>query len=111
MVCSPPEPTVKDAGVPIAPLAFENEIVPVHDGGVPVDDELAVFATVIEAVSLLAKPTGGNTYSRVPLTGSMGVAICDSIGETVATSAAAEIKNTLPKEMVRQYMFHLFPDH
>jgi hypothetical protein len=66
IVCSPPEPTVKDAGVPIAPLAFKNEMVPVHDGGVPVaddedDDEVAVFATVIEAVSLLPRPMGGNT--------------------------------------------------
>jgi hypothetical protein len=66
MVLNPSEPTVKDDGVPIMPLALEKEIVPVQDGvcaGVPVspDDELAVFTTVIEAVSLLPRPTGGKT--------------------------------------------------
>src|ERR1700685_912833 len=40
----------------------------------------------------------------------MGVTICGRAGETVATSAAAEIKSNLPKVKVRQDMVHLFPD-
>jgi hypothetical protein len=59
-------PNVKDAGVPIAPAALENEIVPVQDGAATgaalvssSGEVVAVFTTVIEAVSLLPRPTGG----------------------------------------------------
>jgi hypothetical protein len=70
-VWKPSAPTVNDAGVPIAPFALKNEIVPVQDGadccvadvkrGDATDDDTAVFTTVIEAVSPLPRPTGGNT--------------------------------------------------
>jgi hypothetical protein len=59
------DPTVKGTGVPIAPFALKNEIMPVQDGAdagvttVP-DDTVAVFTTVIDTVSLLPSPTGGN---------------------------------------------------
>jgi hypothetical protein len=62
------DPTAKDAGgVPIAPTALVNEIVPVQDGAVavatlvpPEDKAVAVFTTVMEAVSPPPRPTGGN---------------------------------------------------
>ena len=61
------DPTVKEVAVPIIwPLALKNAIVPVQDAGmvvvpvVPVTDVAAAeFVTVIEAVSVLPKPTGG----------------------------------------------------
>ncbi len=60
-------PTTNGVGLPIPPFAFENEIVPLQDGAaagwppVAPDAEAATFTTVMEAVSLLPRPTGGNT--------------------------------------------------
>ena len=100
------DPTVKDVAVPISPLALKNEIVPVQDGAVLVppasDTAVAVFTTVIEAVSLLPRPTGGKLYSRVRLTGT-GVETCPHMEETAPHNVAAEISRSL-----RQNIVHLF---
>jgi len=66
-VLSCSDPNVKDAGVPIVPVAFENEIVPAQDGAagglVLLLDTgtTALFTTVMEAVSVLPRPKGGKT--------------------------------------------------
>jgi hypothetical protein len=52
--------TVKLAAVPrAAPVAEVNEMVPVQDAAVPVDEAVALLSTLICMVSLLASPTGG----------------------------------------------------
>ena len=54
-----PLATVKVVAVPIAvPVEPTNEIEPVHDAAVPEDDALAVFKTLIWALSVLPIPTG-----------------------------------------------------
>ena len=51
---------VNEVGEPIAiPLAFKNEIDPVHDAFVPFSALDAVLTTLICKVSELASPTGG----------------------------------------------------
>ena len=56
-----PDVTVKLEAVPIAfPLESTNEMLPLHDAAVPLDELLARFTTFICAVSVLANPTGGN---------------------------------------------------
>jgi hypothetical protein len=55
-----PLASVNAVAVPIAaPLAFRNEIVPVQEAAVPLDDADAVFTTLIWAVSELASPKTG----------------------------------------------------
>jgi len=51
---------VKGVAVPIrVPAALKNEMLPVQDAAVPVDDAAAVLTTLSWAVSELANPTGG----------------------------------------------------
>jgi hypothetical protein len=54
-------PTVKDVGVPIWPLGFAKEIVPVQDAAGSPAVEPATFTNVTEAVSLAPRPAGGET--------------------------------------------------
>ena len=55
-----PDETVKSLAVPIVPpLALTNEMLPVQDAAVPLDELGARLATLICAVSVEAKPTGG----------------------------------------------------
>ena len=61
-----PLATVNGVAVPITvPAAFANEIVPVQDAAVPLDEEVARFVTLIWAVSELANPTAGKLDVRV----------------------------------------------
>jgi len=55
-----PAVTVKLAAVPMtAPAESRNEMLPVQDAAVPLDELEARLATFIWAVSVGAKPTGG----------------------------------------------------
>jgi hypothetical protein len=52
--------TVKLVAVPsAAPVADVNEIVPVQDAAVPLDEAVALLRILICTVSLEARPTGG----------------------------------------------------
>jgi len=52
--------TVKVLADPtVAPAASMKVIVPVHEAAVPLEEFAARLATLICAVSLVAKPTGG----------------------------------------------------
>jgi len=60
------DPTVNGVGVPMSPLALRNEIAPLQYGACealfwPEDDATAVFTTVIDTVSVAARPIGGKT--------------------------------------------------
>jgi hypothetical protein len=86
-----PLATVNDVAVPIAvPLAFKNEIVPVHEAAVPLDDAVAVFTTLICAVSELPKPTGGvvEVAVTVPL-----VVVWDNATAAVNAAAVSSLWN------------------
>jgi hypothetical protein len=101
-----PDPTVKGIGVPISPFALKNEIVPAQEGAKTAlallgDAAVAVFTTVIEAVSLAARPTGAKTLVRVKLAGA--VVPCAHTGEKAPQTAAARTCRDL-----RQSMVHLF---
>src|SRR5271154_6608370 len=61
----PPATVYGVAGAMLAPVALEKVMVPVQDAAVPVDGLVALFNTLIWMVSVLARPTGGNTESRV----------------------------------------------
>jgi hypothetical protein len=79
-----PLATVNGVAVPItAPLAFKNEMAPVQEAAVPLDEFDATFTTLICAVSELASPTAGvfEVSVIVPL-----VVVCDSA--TAAVNAA-----------------------
>jgi len=55
-----PDVTVKLAADPmLAPLESRNEIEPLHEAAVPLDGLGARFTTLIWAVSVAARPTGG----------------------------------------------------
>ena len=56
---------VKLAALPTAPLGPTNEMLPLQDAAVPLDDALALLSTLICRVSLLASPTGGKSNVRV----------------------------------------------
>jgi hypothetical protein len=57
--------TVKLVAVPIAvPPESVNEIVPVQDATVPLEEAVALLSTLICMVSLLANPTGGKSKLR-----------------------------------------------
>jgi hypothetical protein len=61
-----PEVTVNGVALPIvAPLAFTNEMLPVQDAAVPSDALAAKFTTLISAVSVAPRPTGGRLKFRV----------------------------------------------
>jgi hypothetical protein len=61
-----PDVTVNGVALPIvAPLALRNEILPVQDAAVPSDALAAKFTTLISAVSVAPRPTGGRLKSRV----------------------------------------------
>jgi hypothetical protein len=105
-VLNSPDAKVKDTGVWIAPLALEKEMVPAQDGAgsgvtlVPAgNDAVAEFTTVIEAVSVLPKPTGGKTRSRAMLIGI--VVTCAHSGVIALDTTAAEINRNRRKDMLR----------
>jgi hypothetical protein len=78
-----PEVRVNGVALPmVAPLALRNEMLPAQDAAVPSDALAATFATLISAVSVAPRPTGGRLKSRVPV-----VVLCAN-AEEIAQSAA-----------------------
>jgi len=51
----------------VEPAEFRNEMVPVQEAAVPVDELAATFTTLICAVSVLPSPAGGRVMVRVPV--------------------------------------------
>lgn len=63
-----PDVTVKLVADPIvAPVEFKNEMLPVQDAAVPLDDADATLTTLMRAVSVLPRPAGGRVIVRVPV--------------------------------------------
>jgi hypothetical protein len=62
------EVTVKLVAEPIAvPVELRNEMLPVQDAAVPLDELDATLTTLIRAVSVLPRPAGGRLIVRVPV--------------------------------------------
>lgn len=84
-----PLATVNGVAAPMTvPLAFKNEIVPVQEAAVPLDEFDAIFTTLICAVSELASPTAGvfEVSVTVPL-----VVVCDSATAAVKAMAVRSL--------------------
>jgi len=87
--------TVNVAGEPIAvPAAFKNEMVPVHEAAVPLEESEATLTTFIRAVSVLPSPAGGRLMVRVPV-----VDVCAN-SESIDPDAITEIEISFWKRML-----------
>jgi hypothetical protein len=92
-----PEVTVKLVADPMtAPLAFKNEMLPVQEAAVPVEDSVATFTTLIRAVSVLPKPVGGKSKVR-------GLAVEEVCAGRDNADAAArvKVKRSFRRDMLR----------
>lgn len=87
--------TVNVAGEPIAtPLAFRNEMLPVHEAAVPLVESEATLTTLMRAVSVLPSPAGGRLMVRVPV-----VDVCAN-SDSIEPEAISEIEISLWKRML-----------
>jgi hypothetical protein len=83
-----PLATVNEVALPITvPTALANEIVPVHDAAVPLDEDVARLVTLIWAVSELANPTGGKLDVCVAV-------VLDVVVWAIATAAVNPVEAT-----------------
>ena len=91
-----PEVTVKLVAEPMtAPLELRNEMVPVQEAAVPLDDSVAAFTTLMRAVSVLPSPAGGNVKVRV-------LVVDDCANNDNADPAARiEVKTSFRKTILR----------
>ena len=90
-----PEVTVNELAEPmVAPLELRNEMLPVQDAAVPLEESDAALTTLMRAVSVLPRPAGGSVRVRVPV-----VVVCAS-SDNIEPAVTSEIEINLRRDML-----------